>query len=78
MEKEKNLHKEWIEYRNSVSENKCKSQDDFEKYINLMASGGFILSLTFMEKIVTIDKAIYKILIIHKKDSLLSCLHFYT
>jgi hypothetical protein len=64
MGQEENLHQEWIEYRNSVSDNKSKSQDDFEKYINLLASGGIILSLTFMEKIVTIDKAIYKILII--------------
>lgn len=37
----------WSEYRNSVSANKNKSQDDFEKYINLLASGGIIVSLTF-------------------------------
>ncbi|SHM40839.1 hypothetical protein [Flavobacterium xanthum] len=64
MNQEEKLHQEWIEYRNSVSDNKSKSQDDFEKYINLMASGGIVLSLTFMEKIVTIDKAICKILIL--------------
>lgn len=50
----------WIEYRNAVSENKSKSQDDFEKYINLLASGGIVLSLTFLEKIVTVDKTIFK------------------
>ncbi len=27
------IEKSWIEYRNSVSENLSKSQDDFEKYI---------------------------------------------
>lgn len=51
---------EWIEYRNSVIENKSKSQDDFEKYINILASGALILSLTFFEKIVPLEKAIYK------------------
>lgn len=50
----------WIDYRNAVSENKSKSQDDFEKYINLLASGGIVLSLTFLEKIITVDKTIFK------------------
>ncbi len=54
------VRQEWIEYRNSVIENKSKSQDDFEKYINLLASGGLVLSLTFFEKIVPLDKAISK------------------
>ncbi len=44
----------WENYRNSVIENKNKSQDDFEKYINLLASGGIIISLTFLEKIVIV------------------------
>ena len=55
---------DWIDYRNSVIENKTKSQDDFEKYINLMASGGLVLSLTFLEKIVSLDKAIWKSLVV--------------
>ena len=63
-EKKERERKEWIEYRNSVSENKSKSQDDFEKYINLLASGGLILSLTFFEKIVPLDKAIFKSFVI--------------
>lgn len=46
----------WDNYRNSVIENKNKSQDDFEKYINLLATGGIILSLTFLEKIVSITQ----------------------
>ncbi len=49
----------WSEYRNSVSENKNKSQDDFEKYINLLASGGIIVSLTFLEKITAVVKIEY-------------------
>lgn len=49
----------WLEYRNSVSENKNKSQDDFEKYINLLASGGIIVSLTFLEKITAVVKIEY-------------------
>jgi hypothetical protein len=63
-EQDETIRKEWIDYRNSVSENKSKSQDDFEKYINLMASGGLVLSLTVVEKIITIDKASYPILLI--------------
>lgn len=59
-EKKETVRQEWIEYRNAVNENKSKSQDDFEKYINLLASGGLVLSLTFFEKIVPLDKAIYK------------------
>ncbi|MGV7105800.1 hypothetical protein [Flavobacterium sp. U410] len=46
----------WENYRNSIIENKNKSQDDFEKYINILASGGIIISLTFLEKIVTITQ----------------------
>ena len=49
----------WSEYRNSVSANKNKSQDDFEKYINLLASGGIIVSLTFLEKIAAVVKIEY-------------------
>lgn len=49
----------WLGYRNSVSENKNKSQDDFEKYINLLASGGIIISLTFLEKITAVVKIEY-------------------
>lgn len=54
----------WIDYRNSVIDNKSKSQDDFEKYINLLAVGGIVLSLTFLEKIVSLDKASYKSLVV--------------
>ena len=50
---------DWSEYKNSVSENKNKSQDDFEKYINLLASGGIIVSLTFLEKITAVVKIEY-------------------
>lgn len=46
----------WDTYRNAVTENKNKSQDDFEKYINLLASGGLVLSLTFLEKIVSVKE----------------------
>ena len=49
----------WEEYRNAVTENKNKSQDDFEKYINLLASGGIIISLTFLEKITAVVKIEY-------------------
>src|SRR5690606_23841505 len=63
-EKKEKERQEWIEYRNSVIENKSKSQDDFEKYINLLASGGLVLSLTFLEKIVSLENSICKPLVI--------------
>ena len=46
-ELEEKERQDWIEYRNAVSDNKSKSQDDFEKYVNLLASGGILMSLTF-------------------------------
>ncbi|UPQ77746.1 hypothetical protein M0M57_08880 [Flavobacterium azooxidireducens] len=49
----------WENYRDSVIVNMNKSQDDFEKYINLLASGGIIISLTFLEKIVSVTKISY-------------------
>lgn len=55
-ELEEKERQDWIEYRNAVSDNKSKSQDDFEKYINLLASGGIVLSLTFLEKIIPLIK----------------------
>lgn len=47
---EEKERQDWIDYRNAVYDNKSKSQDDFEKYINLLASGGIVLSLTFLEE----------------------------
>jgi len=49
--KKKKIKDGWIEYRNAVYITKSKSEDDFEKYINLMATGGIVLGFTFMEKI---------------------------
>src|SRR5690606_23969263 len=37
--------------RKDVYTTQSKSEDDFEKYINLLATGGIILGFTFMEKI---------------------------
>lgn len=52
-QKQQELEIEYISnYRKSVEENKNKSQDDFEKYINLLASGGLVISLLFLEKLV--------------------------
>jgi len=50
---------EWFEFRNSVYETKSKSQDDFEKYINLIASGGLAITIAFFDKIVNIKESIY-------------------
>ncbi|MCT3920023.1 hypothetical protein HZP98_10075 [Elizabethkingia anophelis] len=42
----------FLEYRKSVGANKNKSQDDFEKYINLWSSGGIIISLMLASKLI--------------------------
>lgn len=55
---EEEKEKEWAEFRNAVYETKSKSQDDFEKYINLIASGGLALTIAFFDKIVQINIAI--------------------
>src|SRR5690606_4452815 len=51
MGKKKKQIDEWNEYRKDVYTTQSKSEDDFEKYINLLATGGIILGFTFMEKI---------------------------
>jgi hypothetical protein len=60
MGKKKNaaIEAEWVEFRNSVYETKSKSQDDFEKYINLIASGGLAITIAFFDKIVNIKESI--------------------
>jgi hypothetical protein len=63
-EENKKIEHEWFEFRNSVYETKSKSQDDFEKYINIIASGGLALTIAFFDKIVDINNAICKVLII--------------
>ena len=58
------IETEWNEFRNSVYETKSKSQDDFEKYINVIASGGLAITIAFFDKIVDIHKSNYIFLII--------------
>ncbi|RKS03268.1 MULTISPECIES: hypothetical protein [unclassified Flavobacterium] len=60
----KRLKNEWNAFRNSVYETKSKSQDDFEKYINIIASGGLAITIAFFDKIVDIKIAEYIALII--------------
>lgn len=42
----------FCKFRNSVEFNKNKSQDDFEKYINLWSSGGVVISLVIAGKLI--------------------------
>lgn len=58
------LKNEWNEFRNSVYETKSKSQDDFEKYINIIASGGLAITIAFFDKIVEFKTAEYIALIV--------------
>ena len=64
MKKDALIETEWNEFRNSVYETKSKSQDDFEKYINVLASGGLAITIAFFDKIVDIHKSNYIFLII--------------
>jgi len=62
--KDKIIENEWIDFRKSVYETKSKSEDDFEKYINVIASGGLAITIAFFDKIVDINTAEYIVLII--------------
>jgi hypothetical protein len=62
--KEALIESEWKEFRNSVYETKSKSQDDFEKYINVLASGGLAITIAFFDKVVDIHKSTHIFLII--------------
>ncbi|MGS4346437.1 hypothetical protein ACKUSY_12745 [Myroides odoratus] len=55
----KTSQERWAEYRNSVYLNKVKSEDDFEKYINVLSSGGLVLGLTVIDKALTKFEVIY-------------------
>ncbi|SMD43098.1 hypothetical protein SAMN00777080_1675 [Aquiflexum balticum DSM 16537] len=56
MGKKRRADQEWIEYRQSVLEQKSKSDDDFEKYITYISSGALIITLTFVEKISPLEQ----------------------
>ena len=64
MSKSEDQISEWKEFRKSVYENKLKSEDDYEKYLTLISSGALALSITFIEKIVILNNAICKGLLI--------------
>lgn len=53
------------EYKRCVEQNKSKSQDDFEKYINLWSSGGIIITLMILSKLVEFEiEIVYKFLFV--------------
>lgn len=41
----------WDNYRLSILESRSKSQDDFEKYLNIYSSGGLLISLTLLGRL---------------------------
>ncbi|MGL4585328.1 MAG: hypothetical protein ACRCVU_20420 [Flavobacterium sp.] len=63
--KNRDIEKAWEDYKIAVNNTKAKSEDDFEKYLNLLATGGIVLGFTFMEKIfsLTTISYIYTILV---------------
>ncbi len=58
MVKSKKEIEQWKEYRLSLLEEKGKSDDDFEKYITFIASGGLGLTLTFIDNISPLKESI--------------------
>ena len=58
MAKSKKEIEQWKEYRLSLLEEKGKSDDDFEKYITFIASGGLGLTLTFINNISPLKESI--------------------
>lgn len=45
-----NTDDKWKEFRQEIMADRSKSQDDFEKYINVFSSGGLVIGLTLMSK----------------------------
>ena len=64
MAKSKEDIQEWKEYRLSLLEQKSKSDDDFEKYITFIASGGLGLTITFINEISPLGESKHVYLII--------------
>jgi hypothetical protein len=58
MSKKNKRNKEWEEYRKSLLIEKSKSDDDFEKYITLISSGGLGITIAYMNQIVPLKAAI--------------------
>jgi len=49
---------EWKEYRKSILEVKSKSDDDFEKYITLISSGGLGVTIAYINDIIPIKESV--------------------
>lgn len=64
MSKKKKTDREWIEYRQSILDQKAKSDDDFEKYITFISSGALIITLTFIDKISPLETSVLKWILI--------------
>jgi preprotein translocase subunit SecG len=60
MGKKGKIDKELIEYRQTILEQKSKSDDDFEKYITFISSGALIITLTFVDKISPLETSVQK------------------
>ncbi|MGX1927911.1 hypothetical protein [Flagellimonas sp. 2504JD4-2] len=58
MAKSKKEIEQWKEYRLLLLEEKGKSDDDFEKYITFIVSGGLGLTLTFVDNISPLKESI--------------------
>ena len=58
MKKTKKQIKAWDDYRLSLLLEKSKSDDHFEKYITIIASGALGLTITFIDKISPLENAI--------------------
>lgn len=47
-----NSKDDWQNYRKTITESRIKSQDDFEKYLNIFSSGGLLIGLTILGRLV--------------------------
>ena len=56
--------KEWKNFRRELYEIKQKSDDDFEKYITLISSGGLALTVTFINDLIPLNQSNHTYLII--------------
>jgi len=58
MKKTKREIEGWKEYRKSILESKSKSDDDFEKYITLISSGGLGVTIAYINDIIPIKESV--------------------
>lgn len=64
MKKTKKEIEEWKDFRREIYDIKLKSDDDFEKYITLISSGGLGLTITFINDLIPLHDAVHTVFLV--------------